>query len=202
MKLYACIIFILSLNFLIGCGKDDPAGPEDNSQMIISGKITGWNQGADKTIIFYNSSYPEEQYGKGTVSADGTFNFKAMPPAKLIKLAWIFSLDTDCWDSLKATQDANAQIGYLSVMKGDTLIGHVVKRFQSDTLYGARFIYVDKEASIIGAKECPFETGVTLYDLTFIKGWSLYYSILTPDDLYIKYTTIDPGKAFFYFQNK
>lgn len=164
--------------FYFSCDDAGVVKPE-NEEYCISGQITNWTGGSNKTLHarIYSVSGVRYSIANCPIDANGSFNL-CLPSS--VSDTTLFTSDSIFYSgctsgsvTFSPPDVKGAEIYDFRVKSGDTTIG-TMKKNNYDTLYPGAFsvmyIYVTKNVTVIGTKVCTSDT--LNFDGSATTGWN------------------------------
>lgn len=196
------MVFSISIVFLfLSCSDDNINQPNfSNSLTNISGTLTNWNYGGDKSLNMYtNPPYASYLVGSSVISPDGEFTILlSTPPISELKPVVelesltnknnLFISDTTvkgCFSEFLIKIDST------NYFIGEAIPGSSQLTF-GEGLYFVKYIYLEKPMTIQGKLNFLLlnDSIEVEYKLNYLKGWNIRtYKI-------IERTQIDSSKLF------
>lgn len=204
-------LLLISICSVLYFNCDDAAVTQpQNNEYCISGQITNWTGGSNKTLHARIYSVSGVRYSIANCPIDASGNFNLCLPSSVSDTTLFVSDSIFYWGCASGTVTFNpadvkgAEIYDFRVKSGDTTIG-TVRRTNYDTLYPGAFsvmyIYVTKNVSVSGYKICISDT--LRFDGSATTGWnkivknctrtlgagtSYLYNMIEPSGAVWKYT--------------
>lgn len=199
MKLTIRSVFILSLSLIVcvGCSKKDDNDPstDDNSQNVLSGKISNYTAGTIDSLKFcyaQDIQHIRLVLGRGAVATDGTFSIKlSTPPDSLLE--GIGETESGVTYSDITVKGCGSEHYGIIAYKNKSVVGSIVYAndvyntvilrnggYWSNTDDGWSYCnpcYFDKNVTITGTHSDGSNTQSYqyTYDITAKKGWNNIY---------------------------